>query len=300
MLLFKEGIIREVFPLKKKWLILTGVAILAVALTTVAFAANPIKLIVNGQEIKPDVSPQIINGRTMVPIRWVAEALGAKVDWNEEQKVIWVNFGKLPQSLDDEWQYPKPCGGELTIGYLGRESGFLLPVVVTLNDFLAKQQMESLYSGQGNVNQTVLVRYEILDSGRTDGGMFYSDTGAYVFTCRLYYSEIQPKEGYPPYIIRAYEQREPDDSLGGSHVNLKVVRSWYEDVMFVVRPKGDIADVERDDAKGRTTWVKGRLGWYVDEGATRVLKKEELKEMPNLFDYPLPPAGYNYTLMKQQ
>lgn len=286
--------------MKKEWLAVIGVVVLVTVIASAAFAANPIKLIVNGQEINPDVPPQLINSRTMVPIRWVAEALGADVQWDEQQRTVKIYFGKLPQSIEEKWQYPKPGGGELTLGYLGRQAGFLLPVVATLNDFLAKQQIDSLYSGQGNANQTVLVRYEILDSGRTDGGMNYSDTGAYRVTCRLYYSEIQPEEGYPPYIIRAYEQKVPDGSLGGSHKEPKVVRSWYEDVMFVVRPKGDIADVQRDDAKGRTTWVKGRQGWYVDERATEVLKKEELKEMPILFDYPLQPEGYNYTLVKQK
>lgn len=82
--------------MKKKWLILTGVVILAVALTTVAFAANPIKLIVNGQEIKPDVSPQIINGRTMVPVRWVAEALGADVQWDEHANAVRINSSQCP------------------------------------------------------------------------------------------------------------------------------------------------------------------------------------------------------------
>jgi len=95
MLLFEEGILRGVFPLKKKWLILTGVVILAVALTTVAFAANPIKLIVNGQEIKPDVPPQIINGRTMVPVRWVAEALGADVWWEKKTQSVLINMPDL-------------------------------------------------------------------------------------------------------------------------------------------------------------------------------------------------------------
>jgi len=71
-------------------------------------------------------------------------------------------------------------------------------------------------------------------------------------------------------------------------------------MLFVVRPEGNKADVEQNNTKGRTTWVQGQKGWYVDENETRVLKKEELEEMPNLFDYPLPPAGYNYTLMKQQ
>lgn len=44
--------------------------------------STPIKLIVNGQEILPDVPPQLINGRVMVPARFVAEPLGAKVEWD--------------------------------------------------------------------------------------------------------------------------------------------------------------------------------------------------------------------------
>jgi hypothetical protein len=39
------------------------------------------KMIVNGREEPIDVPAQIIAGRTMVPLRFVAEALGAEVDW---------------------------------------------------------------------------------------------------------------------------------------------------------------------------------------------------------------------------
>lgn len=81
--------------MKKKWLIVFGAVFLVAALATVGFAANPTKLIVNGQEIKPDVPPQIINGRTMVPVRWIAEALGADVQWDEENKIVWVNTPQL-------------------------------------------------------------------------------------------------------------------------------------------------------------------------------------------------------------
>lgn len=87
--------------MKKKWLVFTGVAILAVALTTVAFADNPIKLFVNGQEIKPDVPPQLINGRTMVPIRWFAEALGADVQWDEQNNAVNINKPHFVTSLPE-------------------------------------------------------------------------------------------------------------------------------------------------------------------------------------------------------
>ncbi|PJO41235.1 copper amine oxidase N-terminal domain-containing protein [Lysinibacillus xylanilyticus] len=45
---------------------------------------------VNGQKITLDVPPQIINGRTLVPLRFISEALGAKVDWNSQTKTVYI------------------------------------------------------------------------------------------------------------------------------------------------------------------------------------------------------------------
>ncbi len=44
---------------------------------------------VNGKVVKLDVPPQIINNRTMIPLRFVSESLGYEVEWiSEEQKII--------------------------------------------------------------------------------------------------------------------------------------------------------------------------------------------------------------------
>ncbi|MDD2421033.1 MAG: copper amine oxidase N-terminal domain-containing protein [Heliobacteriaceae bacterium] len=77
--------------MKKKWLFVIGVVVLTGLFAATAFAGNPIKLMINGQEIKPDVPPQIINGRTMVPIRWVTEALGANVEWDNSSNAVLIN-----------------------------------------------------------------------------------------------------------------------------------------------------------------------------------------------------------------
>lgn len=61
---------------------------LIVATATFALAANPIKLIVNGQEIQCDVPPQNINGRVLVPARFVAESLGASVTWDAANNAV--------------------------------------------------------------------------------------------------------------------------------------------------------------------------------------------------------------------
>lgn len=59
-----------------------------VSIGSMAYATDIIKISVNGKEIASDVSPQIINNRTMVPIRVIAEALQANVEWDENTRTV--------------------------------------------------------------------------------------------------------------------------------------------------------------------------------------------------------------------
>jgi len=66
-------------------LCLGGLAMAAPADLHGTYEGFPIvKVLVNGQEIVSDVPAVNFHGRTMVPVRFVSEALGARVDWNEE------------------------------------------------------------------------------------------------------------------------------------------------------------------------------------------------------------------------
>lgn len=79
----------------------------------VCYASGDVKVVVDDKEVEfPDAEPFIdINGRTMVPLRFVSEALGAKV-WdskknamdaaNSRDKMYWNDFGrKLYSAMDD-------------------------------------------------------------------------------------------------------------------------------------------------------------------------------------------------------
>lgn len=58
------------------------------------YAASPIKILLNGQEIKGDVAPQVKSQRTFVPLRFVSEALGYKVDWFQKDQSVSIAKGQ--------------------------------------------------------------------------------------------------------------------------------------------------------------------------------------------------------------
>ncbi len=44
--------------------------------------------LINGQQANMDVAAKLVNNRTMIPLRFVGEAMGARVDWMAETKTI--------------------------------------------------------------------------------------------------------------------------------------------------------------------------------------------------------------------
>ncbi len=76
--------------------VLTGSLVIALIVSASLASSQNIKLFVNGKEIATDVPPQIVDGRTLVPVRVVAEQLGAKVEWDELSKKVSVTTLRQP------------------------------------------------------------------------------------------------------------------------------------------------------------------------------------------------------------
>jgi hypothetical protein len=49
-------------------------------------------MLINGAAITMDVAPEIKDGRTMLPFRWIAQALGASVEWDEATQTVTVKL----------------------------------------------------------------------------------------------------------------------------------------------------------------------------------------------------------------
>ena len=64
-----------------------------------SFENNDISVTIDGQKLDFDVKPQIINERTMLPLRAVFEALGADVYWDDSAKTIYANKNEVTFKL---------------------------------------------------------------------------------------------------------------------------------------------------------------------------------------------------------
>ncbi|MBQ7792846.1 MAG: copper amine oxidase N-terminal domain-containing protein, partial [Clostridia bacterium] len=73
--------------MKKILAVILSVCML-VSLAPVAFAEQEIIVEVDGERLLFDVPPQIINDRTMVPMRAIFEKLGATITWDPEDRTV--------------------------------------------------------------------------------------------------------------------------------------------------------------------------------------------------------------------
>ena len=65
--------------------------------TSIAFNIGSNTAVINGKEFETDVSPILLNDRTLIPLRFLSENLGYKVGWNEyAQEVAIDDLPELP------------------------------------------------------------------------------------------------------------------------------------------------------------------------------------------------------------
>ncbi len=91
--------------LKRKLIILVLGFMVPIILTSVAvyvYASDTIRLIIDGNEIKSDVVPVIENNRVLVPIRWVSNAMGVEVFWDEDNRQVILNSSSSKQKEIEE------------------------------------------------------------------------------------------------------------------------------------------------------------------------------------------------------
>ncbi|MGG4440675.1 N-acetylmuramoyl-L-alanine amidase family protein [Brevibacillus fortis] len=88
---------RRFYPLLFALLVLLLIPGWAVAASSAS--EDAVNLMIGGQAVNAEVPPVIKNGRTLVPVRVIAEGLGAKVDWNDATRTAVITKGTQRLSL---------------------------------------------------------------------------------------------------------------------------------------------------------------------------------------------------------
>jgi hypothetical protein len=94
--------------------------------TDVQMVINKNELWVNGNKSYMDVSPIIVDGRTMLPARWVAEAFDSNVTWDAGSQTVTISPNYHPAYISVPNVLPADQGNDQ-----GAQSGIITPAYIT-------------------------------------------------------------------------------------------------------------------------------------------------------------------------
>ena len=129
------------------------------------FAKGAIKIVVNGEQIKSDVAPQMSNNRVMVPISFISKALGANVTWDEKNQMVSIKSSKSDlqedvwnQNLDisSDWSQVKNLIALYIVGFDTRDDELIKSISVEGFDMIP---IGGMYPS--------IIDYEIVDAQQT-------------------------------------------------------------------------------------------------------------------------------------
>lgn len=156
---------------------------LIVFASTNVFAAsqNDISVTVDGYTVEFDVEPTIINGRTMVPLRAIFEALGASVEWEPSTKTVTSTKADITVSL---------AVGSKNIYINGKEETLDEPATIidgrTLVPVRAISEAFECNVEWENVSRTVFVETSGEEREKYNNAMKFIESGNYEEAYRLF------------------------------------------------------------------------------------------------------------------
>ena len=83
--------------------------------------------LLNGESVTLEAPATIIQDRTMVPVRFVAEAFGYKVDWDDATRTVLLTSPEKPEEPEDD-ENPDGKARLNTIGYANSERGYRITI----------------------------------------------------------------------------------------------------------------------------------------------------------------------------
>lgn len=253
--------------MQRRGVVAVLILILILAVGVVHAGQDSVSLWVDDRRVSVDVPPRVENGRLLVPIRSVLEAMGVPVHWEASGQVYLYTYPR---------HFSPVGGGDAILRNSTPKEINALGATSALTRHLADQQASSL-DGQG----PHVVRFELLDLRDRCRFMAPPDLTercqGFRIAVRLYY--IQFAEQSPSAAVARYERVRTDDGIREGSVRRAVQGSWYEDVLYNVLPAGSASYQREGDHE---MVVYGADGWIVDSESLEAVQKVDLPDTPYL------------------
>ena len=212
-------------------------------LTVVAAIGNR-TMFVNGKETRMDIAPIIVDGRTLVPVRFVSEALDCEVDWDGGTKTVFINssdftYDQVPGYSDADrksavpatmdglagyWRSSLDFSGDSAVYYHFFEGGWLC--------YFGKDDGLE-YEGSWFVNGAKLSRLTFFQKhyNNYNDGEYYIDAFS-IKNHVISYIASDPATGYPAVLIdnvKYWKMNKPDAILDSFPVFINHECNLYVD-----------------------------------------------------------------------
>lgn len=152
---------------------------------------------VNGNEIELDVAGKLINGSTFIPVRFIAESLGAKVDWNPNSKTVIIISNTTAMSSTTYKVTRVVDGDTIKVNFNGKEESLRL-IGIDTPESVHPDASRNVLEGRiaSDYTKTLLEGKDIeleFDAEERDK---YGRLLAYVYINGIMVNKLLLKEGY--------------------------------------------------------------------------------------------------------
>lgn len=196
---------------------------------------------VNGQSVELDVPPAIVHDRTLVPVRFLAESLGAIVRWDQGLQQVQIRtdkplYGRTMQDIRKRWSQLKPT-------FTG--DPYLVKPVATSPQAPGKLQPGFLQDG---INMMNFVRYLVGSPDDVVLDESWNETGQYGAVMESILGHLDHRPAKPAGLDDAFYQRAYSSS---SQSNLDIDDTLADAVQDYAWDFG----VSNETALGHRRWL---------------------------------------------
>lgn len=152
---------------------------------------------VNGNIVVLDVPGQLINGRTFIPVRFIAESLDAKVDWNPNSKTV-IIVSNTAAKYPPTYTVTRVVDGDtIKINYNSKEESVRL-IGIDTPESVHPDASRNVFNGEiaSNYTKTLLEGKDIELEFDTQKRDRYGRLLAYVYIDGTMVNRLLLKEGY--------------------------------------------------------------------------------------------------------